>query len=147
MLEGSARGDPERLLYWTLKSTRKLAFTLNESGHRISHVQVSRMLHELGYSLQSNRKAEEGNQHVDRDEQFKYIERTCKTALKEGQPVISVDTKKKELIGNDQNKGSQRRIKGDQEKVNVHDFPGSSVLKAVPYGIHDIGLNKGIVNI
>jgi arginine repressor len=116
MLEGSTRGDPERILYWTLKSTRNLANALNELGHKISYVQVSRMLHELGYNLQSNRKVWEGKQHIDRDEQFRYIEKTCQRALKNNQPVISVDTKKKELVGNYLNKGSQWRKKRIQKK-------------------------------
>jgi hypothetical protein len=147
MLEGSTRGDPDRILYWTLKSTRNLAEALNESGHQISHVQVSRMLHDLGYSLQSNRKVLEGKQHVDRDEQFKYIEKSCQLALEDMQPVLSVETKKKELIGNYLNKGSQWRKSKDPDEVNVYDFPDLNVPKAIPYGIYDIGLNKGFVNV
>jgi hypothetical protein len=147
MLEGSTRGDPDRILYWTLKSTRNLAEALNELGHQISHVQVSRMLHDLGYSLQSNRKVLEGKQHVDRDEQFKYIEKSCQLALEDMQPVLSVDTKKKELIGNYLNKGSQWRKSKDPDEVNVYDFPDPNVPKAIPYGIYGIGLNKGFVNV
>jgi transposase len=95
MLEGSTKGDPERLLYWTLLSTRNIADALVKQGHKISHVQVYRMLKILGYSLQAKSKNIEGSQHTDRDAQFKFIEKTCKKALKEDQPVISVDTKKK----------------------------------------------------
>jgi transposase len=147
LLEGFTRGDPEKLLYWSLKSTRNLASALGEMGHSISYVQVSRLLHDLGYSLQSNRKKEEGAQHPDRNNQFLFIEKTCKTALNTGQPVISVDTKKKEIIGNYKNQGLQWKEKGHSVDVKVHDFPDPSVAKAIPYGIYDIGLNRGFVNI
>jgi hypothetical protein len=147
LLEGSTRGDPEKLLYWTLKSTRNLAFALVKKGHQISHVQVARMLNKFGYSLQSNTKLEEGSQHDDRNQQFEFIEKTCKIALTKGQPVISVDTKKKENIGNYKNQGRQWREKRNPEIVKVHDFPDPSVPKAIPYGVYDIGLNKGFVNV
>ncbi|MDR1297946.1 MAG: hypothetical protein LBO05_11395 [Deltaproteobacteria bacterium] len=99
MLEGSTRGDPDRILYWTLKSTRNLAEAPNESGRQISHVQVSRMSHDLGYSLRSNRKVWEGTQRVGRDGQFKHIEKSCQLALEDRRPILSVNIKKKDLIG------------------------------------------------
>jgi hypothetical protein len=147
LLEGSTRGDPERLLYWTLKSTRNLAEALEKMGHQISHVQVARMLKALGYRLLSNRKVEEGSQHEDRDKQFRFIEKSCKRALNLGQPVLSIDTKKKENVGNYKNSGQQWRMKDDAERVKVHDFPDPAIGKAIPYGIYDIGKNMGFVNV
>lgn len=147
ILEGSTRGDPEKILYWTFKSTRTLADALQDMGHTISYVQVGRMLNRLGYSLQANTKVEEGKQHVDRNSQFLFIEKSCKSALRAGQPVISIDTKKKEIIGNYKNPGRQWAQKDKAKRVNVHDFPDPNVPKAIPYGIYDIGLNRGFVNV
>jgi transposase len=147
LLEGSTRGNPERLLYWTLKSTRNLFDALETLGHQISHVQVARMLHSLGYSLQSNKKIEEGTQHIDRNKLFFFIESTCKHALNKEQPVISIDAKKKEIIGNFKNQGQQWHMSGDSPIVKVHDFPDPLVPKAIPYEIYDIKYNRVFINI
>jgi hypothetical protein len=147
ILEATTRGDPQSLLRWTFKSTRKIADELKRKGHKISYFTVAAMMTDLGYSLQSNRKTEEGKQHEDRDAQFQFINKLCKKALKEKQPVLSVDTKKKELIGNYKNAGKQWRQKRNPQKVQIHDFPDSTTIKAVPYGIYDIGRNKGFVNV
>jgi hypothetical protein len=143
----STRGDPESPLLWTCKSTRTLAQELTKEKHKISHVKVAQLLHKNGYSLQGNRKTEEGKDHPDRDAQFQHINRRIKMALSKGQPVISVDTKKKELVGNYENKGRQWKKIKNARKVNGHDFPDPSVPRAYPYGIYDIGRNTGFVNI
>jgi transposase len=147
ILEETTRGDPESLLCWTCLSTRNIAEVLNKMGHSVGHVYISYLLKEQGYSLQSNRKVEEGRQHNDRNEQFQFINTLCKRALNAGQPVLSVDTKKKEIIGNFKNAGQKYMPKYNPEKVNVHDFPDPLVPKAIPYGIYDVGQNKGFVNI
>ena len=147
LVEESTSGDPQTPLLWTCKSTRNLAGELAERGSRISHAQVAKLLKARGYSLQGNRKAEEGAGHPDRDAQFRHINRRVKKALALGQPVISVDTKKKELIGNYDNKGRQWRRKGEARRVKGHDFPAEEVGRAHPYGIYDIGANRGFVNI
>lgn len=147
LLEDSTRGDPESPLRWTCKSTRTLAAALEKRQHGVSHEKVAQLLRKDGYSLQANRKTEEGNQHPDRDAQFRYINRRVKAALKNAQPVISVDTKKKELIGNYENKGCQWRPRKSARTVNGHDFPDKAVPRAYPYGIYDIGRNEGFVNI
>jgi hypothetical protein len=147
LVEETTRGDPESPLRWTCKSTRRLAMELQAQGHVISHVKVGQLLKEDGYSLQSNRKTEEGGDHPDRDNQFRHIGRRVKQSLACGQPVISVDTKKKELVGNYQNKGRQWLAKGKAQRVNGHDFPDPSVPRAYPYGVYDIGSNKGFVNV
>jgi len=141
------RGDPESPLRWTCKSARTLAAELSARRHRISHTKVAQLLHEEGYSLQSNRKTEEGSDHPDRDAQFQHISRTVTRALRAADPVISVDTKKKELIGNYQNKGRQWRKTRTADKVNGHDFPAPDVPRAFPYGIYDLGRNTGFVNL
>lgn len=143
----STLGDPESTLLWTCKSTRTLADELTRSHQRVSHETVSQALHAAGYSLQGNRKTEEGNQHPDRDAQFRHINATVTKELNHGRPVISVDTKKKELIGNYENKGKQWLEKGKATKVNGHDFPGPDVPRAFPYGIYDLGRNTGFVNV
>jgi hypothetical protein len=143
MVEPTARGDPQSPLRWTCKSTRTLAAELTARRH----TKVTQLLREDGYSLQGNRKTEEGGDHPDRDAQFRYINRAVKHALRAGEPVISVDTKKKELIGNYQNQGRQWRQTGTAEKVNGHDFPGPEVPRAYPYGIYDLGRNAGFVNV
>jgi hypothetical protein len=147
LVEPLARGDPESPLRWTCKSTRALAKTLSVQRHPVGHVKISHFLHDLGYSLQGNRKTEEGDDHPDRDAQFRYINAQVRQAMKEGEPVISVDTKKKELIGNYENKGRQWRRSKSPAKVNGHDFPGPEVPRAYPYGIYDLGRNFGFVNV
>jgi hypothetical protein len=147
LVEPLARGDPESPLRWTCKSTRTLAGELTGRRHPISHEKVAQLLRALGYSLQGNRKLEEGEDHPDRDAQFRHINREVRRALTAGWPVISVDTKKKELIGNFQNKGRQWRRAKTAEPVNGHDFPTPSVPRAYPYGIYDLGRNTGFVNV
>lgn len=147
MIADHTRGDPESPLRWVCKSTRTLARALTRRGHSVSHTTVAQLLHDLDYSLQSNRKTEEGRDHPDRDAQFRHINRTVKRALVRGTPVISVDTKKKELIGSFANGGRQWRPAQDPHAVQVHDFPTPAVPRAYPYGIYDIGRNTGFVNI
>ena len=147
LVEPTARGDPESPLRWTCKSSRTLAAELTAGHHPISHTKVSQLLRADGYSLQGNRKTEEGEDHPDRDAQFHHINRAVAAALRAGEPVISVDTKKKELIGNYYNAGRQWRPRGTAEKVQGHDFPGPGVPRAYPYGIYDLGRNTGFVNV
>lgn len=147
LVEPLARGDPESPLRWTCKSTRTLARELTVRRHPISHEKVAQFLRDLGYSLQGNRKTEEGEDHPDRDAQFRHINREVRRAMAQGWPVISVDTKKKELIGNFENKGRQWRRKKTAKRVNGHDFPDPSVPRAYPYGIYDQGRNTGFVNV
>ena len=147
MIADHTRGDPESPLRWVCTSTRTLARALTRRGHSVSHTTVAQLLHDLDYSLQSNRKTEEGRDHPDRDAQFRHINRTVKRALVRGTPVISVDTKKKELIGNFAKGGRQWRPAQDPHAVQVHDFPTPAVPRAYPYGIYDIGRNTGFVNI
>lgn len=147
LVEPLARGDPQSPLRWTCKSTRTLARELTRSHHPISHEKVAQLLRELDYSLQGNRKTEEGTDHPDRDAQFRHINKEVRLALAEGRPVISVDTKKKELIGNFENQGRQWRRTKTAEAVNGHDFPDPSVPRAYPYGIYDLGRNTGFVNV
>jgi hypothetical protein len=141
------RGDPESPLRWICKSTRTLAAQLTRQKHPISHVKVSQLLKEQGYSLQSNRKTEEGEDHPDRDAQFRHINTQVKRALAKGTPVISVDTKKKELLGNYDNRGQQWRSAKQPLQVNGHDFPSPDVPRAYPYGIYDVDRNTGFVNV
>lgn len=147
LVEPLARGDPESPLRWTCKSTRTLAGELTGRRHPISHEKVAQLLRQMNYSLQGNRKTEEGEDHPDRDAQFRHINRQVQLALRAGQPVISVDTKKKELIGNFYNAGQQWREKGAPEPVGGHDFPDPSVPRAYPYGIYDLAQNTGFVNV
>ena len=147
LIDGGTRGDPESPLRWISKSTRTLASELSLASHPISYVKVAQLLHEQNYSLQSNRKTEEGKDHPDRDAQFRYINSCVKKSLKAGLPVISVDTKKKKLIGNYDNAGQQWLTGKAPRKVNGHDFPNPSVPRAYPYGIYDLGRNAGFVNI
>ena len=147
LVEPLTRGDPESPLRWTCKSTRTLAQLLTKHGHPVSHETVARLLKEMEYSLQGNRKLEEGQNSPDRDAQFLCINKAVGRALSQGQPVISVDTKKKELIGNYSNSGRQWHAKGMSERVLDHDFPDPSVPRAYPYGIYDLGRNTGFVNI
>jgi transposase len=147
IIEPDTRGDPESPLRWTCKSVRNIADLLKEEGYNVSHQTVASILHDLEYSLQGNRKTKEGKSHPDRDAQFKYINKIVKNFLAKKAPVISVDTKKKELIGNYKNAGKEWKIKGRPEEVNGHDFPDPKIPKAVPYGVYDIGSNTGWVNI
>lgn len=147
LIEPTSRGDPESPLLWTSKSVRKLAEELNKMGHNVTHARVADMLHILGYSLQSNRKIIEGTSHPDRDQQFNYINEKCKEFQEAKQPVISVDTKKKELIGNFKNEGKELRPKKDPINVNVYDFVDKELGKVNPYGIYDIFRNEGWVNV
>jgi len=144
LVESLARGDPESPLRWTCKSTRTLAGELTDRQHPISHEKVAQLLRGMNYSLQSNRKT--GEDHPDRDAQFRHINKEVRLALKQGRPVISVDTKKKELIGNYQNKGRQWR-RQTAEPVADDDFPAPSVPRAYPYGIYALGRNTGLVNV
>lgn len=141
------RGDPESLLRWTCKSTTHLANELSRLGHPASPRTVGRLLNEAGYSLQSNRKTKEGDAHPDRNAQFEYIHQTAKGFQDRGQPVISVDTKKKELVGDFKNAGREWRPKGKPEDVQVHDFLDPQLGKAIPYGIYDLSENQGWVSV
>jgi len=147
LVEGDRRGDPESLLLWTSKSVRHLAGALREQGHRVEYVTVAKLLRSLGYSLQANAKTREGRQHPDRDLQFRRIDSTCRQALADRQPIISIDCKKKELVGDFKNAGREWRPKGEPELVRVHDFKDKQLGKAIPYGVYDIAANKGWVNV
>ena len=147
MIEVQTRGDPESPLRWICKSTRAIAKELARHKHPVSHTKVAQILHDLDYSLQSNRKTEEGKDHPDRDAQFRHISATVRHCLRKGSPVISVDTKKKELIGNYDNAGQQWLPAGQPIKVQGHDFPTPDVPRAYPYGVYDIGRNTGFVNV
>jgi hypothetical protein len=147
LVEPLTRGDPESPLRWTSKSTRALAAELAAQHHPVSHEKVAQLLRQMDYSLQGNRKTEEGNDHPDRDAQFQYINQRVRTALAAKRPVISVDTKKKELLGSYHNEGRQWRPAKSPQHVKVHDFPHPSVPRAYPYGIYDLGRNTGFVNV
>ena len=147
LIGGGTRGDPESPLRWVCKSTRTLAAELSQQHHPVSYVRVAQLLHEQNYSLQSNRKLEEGEDHPDRDAQFRHINSGVKRALAAGWPVISVDTKKKELVGNYANTGQQWLPAKQPQRVQGHDFPGPEVPRAYPYGIYDLGRNTGFVNV
>ena len=147
LVDPVTRGDPESPLCWTSKSTEKLAAELRDQGHKVSADTVGRLLHDMEFSLQANRKTKEGTEHPDRDEQFAFINSQAKHFLKEGQPVISVDTKKKELVGDYKNGGREWHPKGESEAAQDHDFPKPDVPKAIPYGIYDIGANQGWVSV
>ena len=147
LVDPESRGDPQSPLRWTLKSTRELARALARAGHACSAPTVARLLKAEGYSLQGNAKVAEGAQHPDRDAQFRYISARAREFLDAGQPVVSVDAKKKEKIGNFANGGAEWRPQGDPERVNVHDFPSDAVGKAIPYGIYDLGANTGWVSV
>jgi hypothetical protein len=147
MIEDQTRGDPESPLRWICKSTRTIANALGRHEHPVSHTKVAQLLHGLDYSLQSNRKTEEGRDHPDRDAQFRHINAVVKRCLVQGSPVISVDTKKKELLGNYANAGQQWRPAKQPRKVRGHDFPTPDVPRAYPYGIYDVGRNTGFVNV
>lgn len=141
------RGDPESPLRWTCKSKDKLAAELVAMGHKVSATHVGRLLHELGYSLQVVRKTREGKQSPDRNAQFEHINRTAKDFIKRGQPVVSVDTKKKELVGDFKNGGHEWQRKGEPEPVRVHDFIDKSLGKVIPYGVYDTARNEAWVSV
>lgn len=143
----TTRGDPMSPLRWTCMSTRKIAEALSSQGHDVSHRTVGKLLVELGYSLQSNRKTREGTKHPDRDGQFKYINKRVLAFSKRGDPVISVDTKKKELIGDFRNGGREWRPRGNPEAVRVHDFKDKKGGKVAPYGVYDVFRNDGWVSV
>jgi transposase len=147
LVESTTRGDPESPLHWTCRSCRNLADDLVRQGHQVSYRSVGTLLHELGYSLQANRKTDEGADHPDRDAQFQHITRRVKSYLRRGQPVISVDTKKKELVGNFRASGQEWRPEGNPEEVRVHDFKDKELGKAVPYGVYDLAHNDGWVSV
>ena len=147
LIEPDTRGDPESPLRWTIKSVRNISDFLKEKGFEISYKTVASILHDLEFSLQGNRKTKEGKDHPDRDSQFKYINKTVKKFLRIKHPVISVDTKKKELVGNYKNAGKEWKPKSAPDEVNGHDFPDPKVPKAVPYGVYDIANNTGWVNV
>jgi hypothetical protein len=150
LVEPDSRGDPTSPLRWTLKSTRQLADVLVDMGHQISYCSVGNLLHVMGYSLQATAKTVEGVQHPDRNDQFIYINDTVKSFLAAHQPVISVDCKKKELVGAEpgyKNAGPEWRPQGDPRTAGVHDFPVKGVPKAIPYGIYDVGADDGWVSV
>ncbi len=147
LLDSSTRGDPQSPLKWTSKSCRSLADELNRKGHSISHQTVANLLDQMDYSLQSNRKTKEGTNHPDRDAQFKYINKQVLAFQKGGQPVVSVDAKKRELIGDFRQKGCTWRPTGKPIKVRVHDFEDQQLGHATPYGVYDLTYNEGWVSI
>ncbi|KAA5594938.1 ISAzo13 family transposase, partial [Blastochloris sulfoviridis] len=147
LLEPHTRGDPQSPLMWTSRSVRQLSRSLCAMGHTIGRSLVGELLHELGFSLQANRKTLEGASHPDRDAQFHYINDQVTAALAAGEPAISVDTKKKELVGDFKNGGRDWRPKGEPEKVRVHDFIIPELGRAVPYGVYDIADNAGWVSV
>jgi hypothetical protein len=147
LIEPTKRGDPMRGLRWTCKSTRKLAKELTTQGHAVSHTTVAEELHLQQYSLQGNRKMREGASHPDRNAQFLYIHETASAVQKRGDPVISIDTKKKELIGNYKNEGQEWTPKGAPREVKVQDFLDKQLGKAIPYGVYDIAQNTGFVSV
>jgi len=147
LVEPLTRGDPMSPLRWTCKSRANLAGALAKDGWRVSSTKVGRLLHDLGYSLQSVRKSREGAAHPDRNAQFEHINTTAEKFLDRGDPVISVDTKKKELVGDFKNAGQEWQPKATPEKALVHDFPGDAVGKAIPYGIYDMARNEAYVSV
>jgi hypothetical protein len=147
LVDPVTRGDPMSLLRWTCKSAAQLAVELQAQGHAVSERTVNRLLHDLGYSLQSNRKTIEGRAHPDRDVQFQYINRRAKAFQRQGQPVVSVDTKKKELVGQFRHGGREWHPQGQPEEVNVHDFPREALGQVIPYGVYDEATNTGWVSV
>jgi len=147
LVEPTELGDPDSPLRWTVKSVRTLSTALQALGHDVSHNLVAELLHELGYSLQANAKTREGGQHPDRDAQFRYINLQVRRFQRKGHPAVSVDTKKKELVGNFKNPGREWRPKGTPEPVRVHDFLVPADGKAIPYGVYDLQRNEGWVSV
>src|SRR4051794_222672 len=146
-VDPATRGDPMSPLLWTCKSTRHLAQALGTMGHQVSHQTVARLLSEAGYNLQANRKTQEGKDHPDRDAQFQHINRKVRSFQRRGQPVVSVDTKKKELVGNYKNPGREWEPKGQPRQVKSKDFPDKKLGKVAPYGVYDQTANEGWVNV
>ncbi len=147
LIEPAERGDPESPLRWTTKSTANLAEAVTRQGHPASQRTIHRLLKAQKYSLQGNRKTKEGSDHPDRDEQFRFINNDTKKLQQKNQPAVSVDTKKKELIGNYKNNGQEWRSKGNPRKVNMHDFTDKKLGKVAPYGVYDLSKNEGWVNV
>jgi len=147
LVDPATRGDPRSPLLWTSKSTRNLAGELQRAGHQVSHMTVARLLKQLGYSLQANRKTREGKDHPDRDAQFGFINQKVRAFQRRGQPVISVDTKKRELVGDFKNGGREWRPKRFPEQVRTHDFRDKELGVAIPYGVYDMTQNNGWVNV
>ena len=147
LVADDCRGDPTQVLLWTSKSVRNLAGELRERGHEAHYTTVAALLRSLGYSLQSNRKALEGSQHPDRDAQFRLINDRVAAAIAAGEPAISIDIKKKELVGEFANRGREWRPSGEPIRVLTHDFPSQATGKAIPYGVYDIAANEGFVNV
>ena len=147
LVDPTSRGDPDCPLRWTCKSTRKLADELTRQGHPVSDRSVALLLHEAGYSLQANRKTREGSRHPDRNAQFEYINDQVRRCQQRGQPVISVDTNKKELVGDFKNGGQEWQPNGQPEEVRVHDFQDPELGKAIPYGVYDVTNNQGWVSV
>ncbi|GAC1359379.1 MAG: ISAzo13 family transposase [Ktedonobacteraceae bacterium] len=147
LVEPVTRGDPESPLRWTSKSLRKLAKELQRLGHQVSHELVSELLHGLGYSLQANRKTREGGEHPDRDGQFQHLNAQAEAFLAAGEPAVSVDAKKRELVGDFKNPGREWHQQGAAAEVRVYDFPISGLGRATPYGVYDLGRNVGWVNV
>ena len=147
IVEETTAGDPMSPLKWTSKSTRTIALELSRSGHPVSSVTVGRCLEDMGYTLQANVKTREGAQHPDRDAQFRYLNRQVKSFRRDGSPVISVDTKKKELVGGFKNAGRRWLPQGNADEVSVHDFPHLGEGKAIPYGAYDIARDRAVVNV
>ncbi len=147
LVEPVTRGDPESPLRWTSKSVRKLAKELQQMGHQVSHELVSELLHGLGYSLQANRKTREGGTHPDRDAQFEHLNAQAEAFLAAGEPAVSVDAKKKELVGDFKNAGREWHPQGEPEEVQVYDFPIPGLGRATPYGVYDLSRNTGWVNV
>jgi hypothetical protein len=147
LVEPATRGDPESPLRWTCKSVRKLAEELGRLGHQVSHRLVAELLHDLEYSLQANRKVLEGNQHPDRNAQFEYLNAEVQQHVAAGEPAISVDAKKKELVGPFKNGGRELRPQGQPEPVRVHDFVDKDLGRATPYGVYDMARNQGWVTV
>jgi hypothetical protein len=147
LVEPSTRGDPMSPLRWTCKSTRQLAAELVRQGHQVSHTTVAELLHALNYSLQATRKTQEGSEHPDRDAQFAYLNEQTRAFQQRGQPVISIDCKKKELVGDFKNGGREWQPSGYPEAVRVHDFLDKQLGKAIPYGVYDVAANQGWVSV
>jgi hypothetical protein len=147
LLDSNTRGDPQSPLKWTCKSSRQLAEELERQGHRVTHPTVTQLLHDLDYSLQANRKTKEGADHPDRNEQFEHISRKVKAFQRRSQPVISVDAKKKELIGDFKQTGREWRPTGAPVEVRTHDFADPDLGKAIPYGVYDLANNNGWVSV
>ena len=147
LVDPSSRGDPESPMRWTIKSVRRLAIELQAGGHDVSHVLVARLLREMGFSLQANRKVRQGGRHPDRNAQFEHINEKVQAQLGRGEPAISVDSKKKELVGDFKNAGREWHRRGQGPEVRVYDFVDRELGKAIPYGVYDIGRNAGWVSV